>query len=118
LEVKVDIAEFNPTDYLEEDLINYQNWVEDIRSEHHSLEWAVLGLAAEAGEVSGVLEKAIRKKGAVDEEDRDKIFDELGDVLWYLTATASELDVTLEEVIEHNMHKLNTRLDEGTLYGR
>lgn len=71
--------------------------------------WALMGLVAESGETIEVYEKALRKKGELDATDYEKIKDELGDVLWYLTAAAASIEVDLIELIEHNVAKLNAR---------
>ena len=42
---------------------------------------------------------------------------ELGDVLWYITAMASELGLTLEEIMETNYNKLIKRRETNTLQG-
>ncbi len=71
--------------------------------------WAVLGLVAEAGECAEVIEKAIRKKGYIDADEDFRLLDELGDVLWYLTACANEAGFSLEQVLENNVRKLEER---------
>ena len=71
--------------------------------------WALMGLVAESGETIEVYEKALRKKGELDGTDYNKIKDELGDVLWYLTAVATTIDVSLVGLINHNIAKLNAR---------
>lgn len=72
-------------------------------------QWATLGASAEMGEVAAVVEKALRKKGFLDPEDEDKILDEVGDVLWFLTALLFSVDYTLEEALVHNVQKLENR---------
>jgi len=102
------------------ELEEYQEFVAKLTSNkpNDMVAWAVAGLVAEAGEVSGVLEKAWRKKGHLEAEDIDKLFDELGDVLWFLTATANALSLSLDDVMMHNINKLNERLNKGTLISR
>lgn len=73
------------------------------------LHWALLGLGAEMGEVQEVVEKALRKKGGLDDDDLDKLHDELGDVLWYLTAVAIIIDSDLEGILSSNVYKLQER---------
>ena len=47
--------------------------------------YPTLGLAGEAGEVAEKIKKVIRdKNGIIDEETREMIKKELGDVLWYV----------------------------------
>lgn len=82
------------------------------------LEYAVLGLTSEAGEVAGKLKKIIRDKdGVLTAEDRINIGDEAGDVLWYLAAVARELDTTLEVLAQRNLNKLSDRASRGVLKG-
>jgi len=71
-----------------------------------------LALGEEAGEVLGVLAKAMRKGVSV---DKDKIRNELGDVLWNLAACAREYNLTLEEVACYNIQKLKARKKSGTI---
>jgi NTP pyrophosphatase (non-canonical NTP hydrolase) len=47
--------------------------------------------------------------GVMNEEIRAKLKDELGDVLWYISACADELDLTLREIAEYNVEKLAKR---------
>lgn len=83
-----------------------------------NLTYPVLGLNGEAGEVAEKLKKVIRDKGGVIEyRDRYEIARELGDVLWYLTRCAAELNLSLEEVARMNIQKLNDRKARGTKQG-
>lgn len=78
------------------------------------LTYAVLGLANEAGEVTGALKKHLR--GDYDEEElHRRVLKELGDVLWYAAAVASELSLDLSEVAELNLQKLAIRAANGTI---
>jgi NTP pyrophosphatase (non-canonical NTP hydrolase) len=74
-----------------------------------------LNLSSEAGEVAGVIAKAIRKDTEV---PVDKVIDEMGDVIWSLSVLAYELGYTLDEVAQHNIDKLQARKAEGTLKER
>ena len=38
-----------------------------------------------------------------------EIMEELGDVLWYISACADELGLTLQEIAEYNVNKLAKR---------
>jgi NTP pyrophosphatase (non-canonical NTP hydrolase) len=42
---------------------------------------------------------------------------ELGDVLWYVAALASELQLDLDEIAETNLEKLLSRQRRGALTG-
>lgn len=86
-----------------------QEGISELVPEADSLVWSLLGLGAEVGECQEVVEKAIRKKGYVEITDERKLFEELGDVLWYLCATCVQLGFSLEDVMEHNVKKLLER---------
>lgn len=84
----------------------------------HPVIYPTLGLANEAGEVAGKVKKIFRDKGGViSEADRDALKGELGDVLWYLAQVSTELGLSLDEVAEHNIEKLYSRLERGKIGG-
>ena len=70
----------------------------------------VMGLAGEAGECVDIVKKHLFQGH---ELDREKLKDELGDVLWYVAITARALGLTLEEVARHNVDKLARRYPTG-----
>lgn len=75
-----------------------------------NLEYPTLGLAGEAGEVANIVKKIQRDHdGILTDEIRSKLKDELGDVLWYISACADELGITLTEIAEYNVNKLAKR---------
>jgi len=75
-----------------------------------NLEYPTLGLTGEAGEVANIVKKIQRDSGGViTDETRLKLKDELGDVLWYISACADELGMTLTEIAEYNVGKLAKR---------
>ena len=75
-----------------------------------NLEYPTLGLAGEAGEVANIVKKIQRDFGGeITNEIRAKLKDELGDVLWYISACADELNLTLAEIAEFNVEKLAKR---------
>ncbi len=76
----------------------------------NNLEYPTLGLAGEAGEVANIVKKIQRDHGGViNDEIRLKLQDELGDVLWYISACADELGLTLTEIAAYNVNKLSKR---------
>lgn len=80
--------------------------------------YPTLGLAGESGEVAEKIKKVIRdKSGVVDEETREMIKKELGDVLWYVSQIATELGLDLDDIAEHNIEKLYSRMERGKLSG-
>lgn len=84
----------------------------------HPVIYPILGLVNEAGEVAGKIKKVFRDKdGQISEETRQALKAELGDVLWYIAQVATELDLSLDEVAEHNIAKLYDRLERGQIKG-
>lgn len=70
----------------------------------------VYGLNGEAGECIDILKKW---EFQGHELNKEKLLDELGDVLWYITEAAVGMGTTLEEVAQHNIGKLRARYPEG-----
>lgn len=103
------------------DLNEYQN-----RAKQTNLEvmigkkfvYSTLGLASEAGELAGKVKKIFRdNNGNVDDEVREKIKSELGDVLWYVAQVATDFGLSLGDIGEQNIEKLASRMERGTLHG-
>ncbi len=69
-----------------------------------------LGLTGEAGEVADLVKKMTAHGHAW---DKDKLADELGDVLWYLAEAASTLEMSLGEIAQLNVDKLKKRYPDG-----
>jgi len=71
--------------------------------------WA-LGLCGETGEVVEIIKKATFHGYPLDVE---KLEDELGDVLWYVTNLADSLGLDLGKIAEKNVAKLRKRYPSG-----
>ncbi|MGL4451400.1 MAG: nucleoside triphosphate pyrophosphohydrolase family protein [Sarcina sp.] len=96
------------------ELKEYQKNVEFTMKKNVAMESALcdygLGLTGEAGESVDII-----KKGVFHGHDLDKahLKNELGDVLWYVAALASTINVSLEEIAQINIDKLRKRYPEG-----
>jgi len=73
-----------------------------------------LGLVGEAGEVAEKIKKLIRDDTRFSNAD---IIKELGDVVFYATALANYYGGTLNDVLETNVEKLNSREERGMMNG-
>lgn len=97
------------------DLTKYQEFTRTtaIYPKERALDYLVLGLASEAGEVAGKWKKNIRDGVFV----KDDFIAELGDCFWYLTRIADELGITIDTVVKDNYLKLYDRQKRHTLQG-
>lgn len=77
--------------------------------------YPVLSLAGEAGELCGMIGKAIRDGEKPDH--KKAILKELGDVLWNITAIAEDNGFSLQDVADANVAKLYDRAKRGVLQG-
>lgn len=73
------------------------------------LNHAVFGLASEAGEVSGILQKEYQGHKI----DKDHITKELGDCLWMIAEACTALRIDVDDVMQTNIDKLKARYPEG-----
>jgi NTP pyrophosphatase (non-canonical NTP hydrolase) len=105
---------------------NYQDDAETFAIYNYPLIYPVMGLAGECGEVHEVVKRLVRDKAFkvgsnpeefVSEEDKQKIAHELGDVLWYLTAIASDLGLRLSDIANQNLEKLTDRQLRDVIQG-
>ena len=73
------------------------------------LRHAVFGLASEAGEVSGILQKEYQGH----EFDNHHIKKELGDCLWMIAEACTALGFEMDDVMQTNIDKLKARFPDG-----
>lgn len=88
----------------------YEAYVKSRCQPFFDLNYAVIALNGEAGEVAEWFKKVVlrgNKLGLLTDEDLKK---ELGDVLFYLTGIALLKGWTLEEVMDTNKSKLDDRV--------
>lgn len=102
-------------------------------AKYGDITYPFLSLGEEAGEVLGKIAKAVRKSGGstpteiltavsepTTEEEitlRNGIIKELGDLQWQLAACCTELKITLEDIQNVNIAKLEGRNLRGTIIG-
>lgn len=81
--------------------------------------YPALKLAGQAGDVAEKVGKIIRDDQGrfFSSRHRDSLKKELGDVLWYIAAIASDLGVNLNDIAETNLDKLRSRQERGVLGG-
>jgi NTP pyrophosphatase (non-canonical NTP hydrolase) len=80
------------------------------------LAYATMGLAGETGEAVDKIKKIFRNdNGIVSAEKKEEIKKELGDVLWYLSQIARELDIAFADVAKANIAKLADRAARGVI---
>ena len=68
----------------------------------------MLGLAGEAGQLLSEYKKHLRD-GRVHQLFKERVSEELGDLLWYVANVASKFDLDLDEVAAANLKKVRAR---------
>lgn len=80
--------------------------------------YPTLGLAGESGEVAEKIKKVWRDNNCqLNEVGTQEIAKELGDVLWYLSQLATELNLSLENIAQSNLEKVNLRKQNDKING-
>jgi len=74
---------------------------------------AALGLTGEAGEFADHVKKIFFHGKAYDDDRREAMILELGDIMWYVMQACEALEVSLEEVVYDNVDKLSERHPDG-----
>lgn len=91
---------------LESDQVPSQKYREDLIEKIVPL----LGLAGEAGGLLSEYKKQLRD-GPAHKLFKERISEELGDLLWYISNVASKFDLNLEAIAESNLAKVRERFD-------
>jgi NTP pyrophosphatase (non-canonical NTP hydrolase) len=81
--------------------------------------YPMIGLSGETGEVAEKIKKQIRDKNSdfKDIKFKKKIAKEIGDVLWYLSQVAYDLEISLQDAAEDNLKKLQRRMKRKKING-
>lgn len=74
---------------------------------------AGVGINAEGGEFLEIIKKMIFQGKPFNEDNREHMIIELGDLLWYVAQATLALGITFEEVLERNVKKLEKRYPGG-----
>ena len=74
---------------------------------------AGVGLNAEAGEFLEIVKKMVFQGKPWHESNREHIFIELGDVIWYAANACMALGISFEDVVARNVTKLEKRYPGG-----
>ncbi len=96
------------------DFQDYQNLAQrtanrELTTEQKMLNGA-MGLCGESGEVIDLLKKHLAQGHPLDKE---RVLEEVGDVLWYCAELATALEANLEDVAIRNIYKLKARYPQG-----
>ena len=75
---------------------------------------AAVGINAEGGEFMEIVKKMIFQGKPWNEDNREHLIIELGDVMWYVAQACMALEVSFDDVIAGNVKKLGKRYPEGT----
>jgi len=78
----------------------------------------ILGGVGEMGELTEKIKKLFRdKNGIIDDEFRDVLIKECGDVMWYLSRLLDHFDIRFDQVLITNIEKLTSRMERGKIHG-
>ena len=79
----------------------------------HRLLTAAVGISAEGGEFMEIVKKMVFQGKPWNDDNREHLIIELGDVMWYVAQACMALDISFDEVVETNVNKLKKRYPGG-----
>jgi NTP pyrophosphatase (non-canonical NTP hydrolase) len=74
---------------------------------------AGVGMNAEGGEFLEIIKKMIFQGKPFNQDNREHMIIELGDLMWYVAQACMALEISFEEVLERNVNKLEKRYPGG-----
>ena len=75
---------------------------------------AGVGLAAESGEFLEIVKKMVFQGKPWNDDNREHLIIELGDVMWYVANACIALDISFDDVVRGNVKKLEKRYPGGS----
>jgi len=98
---------------------DYQSFIESLSALNgkganiNRLTTAAVGISAEGGEFMEIVKKMVFQGKPWNDDNREHLIIELGDVMWYVMQACAALDVSLEDVVAKNVDKLKKRYPGG-----
>ena len=75
---------------------------------------AAVGINAEGGEFMEIVKKMVFQGKPYNEDNREHLIIELGDIMWYWVNACRALDLDPNDVIAENVNKLESRYPGGS----
>ena len=98
---------------------DYQSFIESLSALNgkganiNRLTTAAVGISAEGGEFMEIVKKMVFQGKPYNDDNREHLIIELGDVMWYVMQACAALDVPIEDVVAGNVEKLKKRYPGG-----
>ena len=70
------------------------------------LDYAIIGMVTESAKLLDITKKT---KKSLTPLNREKVIEELGDLLWYMNLAISELGLSYEEIAQANLTKISKK---------
>jgi NTP pyrophosphatase (non-canonical NTP hydrolase) len=99
------------------DFVNFAERIGELDQQGANIErllTAGVGINAEGGEFLEIIKKMIFQGKPWNEDNREHLIIELGDIMWYVAQATQALEISIDEVIARNVTKLERRYPEGT----
>jgi len=99
------------------DFVNFAERIGELDRDGANIErllTAGVGINAEGGEFLEIIKKMIFQGKPWNEDNREHLIIELGDIMWYVAQATQALEISIDEVIARNVKKLERRYPEGT----
>ena len=74
---------------------------------------ASVGLSGEVGEFNDIVKKIVFQGKEIDDDTKNHLKSELGDICWYMAQALIALDSSWEEIFDINVGKLSDRYPGG-----
>ena len=87
-----------------QDYVDRASATDDLGTDEKAIRIGLFGIAGEAGSVVSEAKKWFRDEGPLPGL-RDRVGEELGDLLWYIALLTRRLDINLDEVARKNLNK-------------
>ncbi len=105
------------TSHPSKDTEEFINRVRDLESKGVNIArllTAAVGISAEGGEFTEIVKKMVFQGKPWNEDNREHLIIELGDVMWYVAQACMALEIDFDDVVKGNVKKLEKRYPGGS----